>query len=162
MEKVSGKASESWPVLGKNIFSWVSTQEIYLEIVSGKSSKSRPKIAKVSGISPGSFPENLPLWVKDRSQWVFLPCSFSLWSGFLRCIVQVSFQLHYFTHYLYYINLTFQLLLTFPTSMEADELDWYFKLNQYFRTSSVTSRTFQLQPGLSSFRTNFSTPFFPI
>ena len=50
------------PFLGKNIFSWV-THEIYLEIVSGKSPKSRPKIAKsekslekVSGISPESPP----------------------------------------------------------------------------------------------------------
>ena len=34
------------PFLGKNIFSWVSTHEIYLEIVSGKSPESRPKIAK--------------------------------------------------------------------------------------------------------------------
>ena len=32
--------------LRKNIFSWVSTHEIYLELVSGKSSESRPKIAK--------------------------------------------------------------------------------------------------------------------
>ena len=47
--------------LGKNILSWVSTHEIYLEIVSGKSPESRPKIAKfgknlekVSGISPES------------------------------------------------------------------------------------------------------------
>ena len=51
------------PFLGKNIFSWVSTHEIYLEIVSGKSPESRPKIAKsgkslekVSGISPESPP----------------------------------------------------------------------------------------------------------
>ena len=34
------------PFLGKNIFSWVSTHEIYLEIVFGKSPESRPKIAK--------------------------------------------------------------------------------------------------------------------
>ena len=46
-----------------NIFSWVSTLEIYLEIVSGKSPESRPKIAKsrkslekVSGISSESPP----------------------------------------------------------------------------------------------------------
>ena len=47
-----------------NIFSWVSTLEIYLEIVSGKSPGSRPNIAKsgksrekVSGIFPGSRPK---------------------------------------------------------------------------------------------------------
>ena len=33
------------PFLRKHIFSWVSTHEIYLEIVSGKSPESRPKIA---------------------------------------------------------------------------------------------------------------------
>ena len=47
----------------KKYFSWVSTHEINLEIVSGKSPESRPKIAKsgkspekVSGISPESPP----------------------------------------------------------------------------------------------------------
>ena len=51
------------PFLGKNICSWVTTHEIYLEIVSGKSPEARPKIAKfgkrlekVSGISPESPP----------------------------------------------------------------------------------------------------------
>ena len=34
------------PFLGKNIFSWASTHELYLDIVSGKSPESRPKIAK--------------------------------------------------------------------------------------------------------------------
>ena len=55
------------PFLGKN-FSWVSTHEIYLEIVSGKSPESRPEIRKsgkslekVSGKSPESFPESLPI-----------------------------------------------------------------------------------------------------
>ena len=50
-------------VFGKNIFSWVGTHEIYLEIVSGKSPELRPKIAKsgkslekVSEISPESPP----------------------------------------------------------------------------------------------------------
>ena len=60
------------PFLGKNISSWVSTHEIYLEIVSGKSPESRPKIAKsgkslekFSGIclyrlrNSGSFPMNV-------------------------------------------------------------------------------------------------------
>jgi len=53
--------------LGKNIFSWVSTHEIYLEKVSGKSPESRSKIAKygkslekVSGI----FPESPPVFWK--------------------------------------------------------------------------------------------------
>ena len=64
------------PFLGKNIFSWVSTHEIYLEIVSGKSPESRPKIAK-SGKAWKKFPgyplshrpffgnsfRDLPIWV---------------------------------------------------------------------------------------------------
>jgi len=51
------------PFLRKNIFSWVGPHGIYLEIVSGKSPESLPKIAKseksleiVSGISPESPP----------------------------------------------------------------------------------------------------------
>jgi len=51
------------PFLGKNIFSWVSTHEIYLEKFSGKSPESCPEIAKsekslekFSGISPESCP----------------------------------------------------------------------------------------------------------
>ena len=67
---------ENFPFLGKNIFSWVSSHDIYLEIVSGKSPESHPKIAKagknlekVSGISPESRPffgnscRDLPIWV---------------------------------------------------------------------------------------------------
>ena len=92
LKKVSGKASESWPELSitdkgpdfvqrylsgtrlqsgpihdpflwENIFWWVSTHEIDLEIVSVKSPASLPEIAKsgkslvkVSGISPVSPP----------------------------------------------------------------------------------------------------------
>ena len=64
------------PFLGKNIFSWVSTHEIYQETVSGKSPESRPKTAKpgkslekFSGISPespffGNSFRDLPIWVK--------------------------------------------------------------------------------------------------
>ena len=47
------------PFLGKNIFSWVSTHEIYLEIVSGKSPESRPRIAK-SGKSPEKSFRDIP------------------------------------------------------------------------------------------------------
>ena len=74
------------PFLGKNIFSWVSTHEIYLEIVSKKSFESIPKIAKsgkglekVSGISPKSPPvfwNQFPgfawvkwLWRSKSSSW---------------------------------------------------------------------------------------------
>ena len=62
----------------RKLFPDVSTHEIYLEIVSGKSPESRPKIAKsgkslekVSGISPESLPgffgnsfRDLPIWVE--------------------------------------------------------------------------------------------------
>ena len=49
------------PFLGKNIFSWLSTHEIYLEIVSAKKSpESRPKIAK----SGKSFPESPPVFLE--------------------------------------------------------------------------------------------------
>ena len=66
------------PFLGKNIFSWASTHEIYLEINSGKSPESRPKIAK-SGKCPekvslshrpfiGNSFRVLPIWVKLRKK----------------------------------------------------------------------------------------------
>ena len=61
------------PFLGKNISSWVSTHELYLEIVSGKSSESRPKIAKsgkVSGISPESLPVFFLNSFRDLPEWV--------------------------------------------------------------------------------------------
>ena len=58
------------PRLGKNILLWVSTHEIYLEIVSEKSPESRPKIEK-SGTSfrdirpfLGNSFRDLPIWVK--------------------------------------------------------------------------------------------------
>ena len=58
-KKFAEKPLSHDPFLGKNIFSWVSTHEIYLEIVSGKSPESRPKLQnleKVSRISPESPP----------------------------------------------------------------------------------------------------------
>ena len=64
------------PFLRKNIFSWISTHEIYLEIISGKSPESCPKIAKsgkslekVSRISPESPPVFLNSF-RDLHIWV--------------------------------------------------------------------------------------------